>query len=418
MRNTVLSIALLMVGSQAATAQTVIDTVNTTPAYASNVWYSLENDDQATSLVNNWHIALATDMTPSGELITSALFNHKLGSVYEIPGSNPANFSTVDTTGLSTWAMLENSELSWAAGAFNNTANLGTFDYGWGNYNTTTHGIEANRIFVIKFTAGGYRKLMISSDNVAGNYTVVHSNLDNSDMTTEVIAVSGYATKNFVYYNTITKAVLDREPAKTTWDLYFGQYLTEDQPYPYNLVTGILQNLNVEVAQVYPVNDVAAYTNYQAATFEEEMNVFGWDWKSFNGTAYSVADSTVYFVDDVDGDIWKVVMTGFTGSSQGKYMFSKQKMTSSAGIDENAAGIFASVYPNPSNDVATVILKNAPAATVSIYSMMGTLVSTQSADAQNMTAVQLNTAELANGTYHVVCATGTAVSTQRLVVQH
>ena len=42
----------------ASQAQVVNDTVVTLPSYANNVWYSLANDDQATSAANTWHMGL------------------------------------------------------------------------------------------------------------------------------------------------------------------------------------------------------------------------------------------------------------------------------------------------------------------------------------------------------------------------
>src|SRR3990167_3988381 len=177
-------------------AQIVHDTVTTDPTYVNNVWYSLENDDQGSFAANAWDISLATAMGAANE----------------------------DTTGLSTWTPLYNSDESWAAGAFNSTTNLGQFDYGWGDYNMTTHGVDANRIFVIAYTNGDYKKLTISSSNTTNIYTLTFDNLANTDLETEQIDVTAYTSKNFIGYNLTTKAIVDREPASADWDLYFNQY--------------------------------------------------------------------------------------------------------------------------------------------------------------------------------------------------
>ncbi|MBI3238678.1 MAG: hypothetical protein HYZ43_07570, partial [Flavobacteriia bacterium] len=209
-------------------AQISYDTVTTNPTYANNVWYSLENDDQGSFAANAWELSLSTAMTASNELTTAVWFNHKIGKVYEIPGSDPLDFTNADTTGLSTWIPLYNSDVTWSKGAFNSTTNLGQFDYGWGDYNMTTHGIDANRVFVIAYTNGDFKKLTISSTNTANTYTLVFDNLNNTDLTTEQVDVTPYVSKNFICYNLTTKAIVDREPAAADWDLYFHQYPSFD----------------------------------------------------------------------------------------------------------------------------------------------------------------------------------------------
>ncbi len=396
-------------------AQLIHDTVTTNPTYANNVWYSLENDDQGSFAANAWDISLATAMGAMDELTTAVWFNHKIGKVYEIPGSDPANFANADTTGLSTWDPLYNSDESWAAGAFNNTANLGQMDYGWGNYNMTTHGVDANRIFVIAYTNGDYKKLMISSSNTTNEYTLTFDNLSNTDLETEVINVTPYTSKNFIAYNLTTKAIVDREPAAADWDLYFHQYPSFDYDPPYT-VTGIFHNAGVQVAEVYPVNDPETFVEYGGVTWEESISTIGYNWKAFNGMAFEIADSTVYFVIDQSGSVWKVIMEGFGGSGTGKYMFGKEKLSGAGLTEENQ--MLTMAYPNPAADQTTIVLNNAPEAQLAVYSLNGTLVYTGQLNAGELTTTVLNTTDWANGVYHLTVASGDNVSNLKLVVQH
>lgn len=414
MKNTLLLALTIGLSCSYAGAQVIHDTVTTGAGYASNVWYSLADDEQGSGAATTWELGLATQMGAMDELTTAVIFNHKIGSVYEIPGSDPTDFGGADSAGLSTWTPLYNSETSWSAGAFNNTGNLGQWDYGWGNYNMQSHGIDANRIFIIQYTTGGYRKLMISSANMLGTYELTFSNLDGSDLNTVTIDVAAYTAKNFVYYNLSSGTIVDREPNTANWDLYFHQYPSFDYDPPYT-VAGIFHNVGVQVAQAYPVNDPAAYVDWASETFSDEINTIGYDWKTF-GMGWTIADSTVYFVADKSGEIWKVIFTGFGGSGSGKYMFSKEKI-SATGIEENS-GIFATIYPNPSNDFATVMLKNAPNSSIMVFDLTGKLVSTQTADAAALTAVTVNTAQLSNGAYQVTVVSGSTASTQKLIVQH
>jgi hypothetical protein len=413
MKSTLLLALTIGLASTYAGAQVINDTVTTGAGYANNVWYSLASDDQATDAATTWDLGFSTQMGAMDPLTTAIIFNHKIGTLYEIPGSDPTDFEGADSAGLSTWTPLYNSETSWALGGFNNTEDLGQFDYGWGTYNMTTHGIDANRVFIIKYTAGGCKKLMISSANTLGTYSLTFANLDNTGSSTVTIDVATFAAKNFVYYNLGSETIVDREPATTSWDLYFHQYPSFDYDPPYT-VAGIFHNVGVQVAQAYPVNDPATYVDWAAQTFSEEINTIGYDWKSF-GMGWTIADSTVYFVADKAGDIWKVIFTGFGGSANGKYMFSKEKV-SEAGIEEN--GLFAAIYPNPSNDCATVMLNNAPNAEIMVFDLAGKLVASQKADAAALTAVTVSTADLSNGAYQLVVVSGNAASTQKLIVQH
>ena len=119
---------------------------------------------------------------------------------------------------------------------------------------------------------------------------------------------------------------------------------------------------------------------------------------------------------DQSGDVWKMIMTGFGGSSTGKYLFSKEKI-SAVGLTETDA-LFVSVYPNPASETATIVLKNAPEVTIEVYTLTGERVQLLHTDASALTAVSLNTADLANGVYQVLISTATSVTIQKLIIQH
>lgn len=413
-----LTIATLLAFSENSAAQTVTDTVSTLAGYSQNVWYSLENDNQAVAPVNNWDIALATTVSQANPLTTALLFNHKKGSLYEIPGSDPDDFENADTTGLSSWTPLFNSDTTWSVGAFNNTTNLGSFDYGWGTYDMVNHsGINANRVFVIKYTDGTFKKLMISLTFSSASYDITFANLDNSDLTTETLVFTPYTDKNFVYYS-LTTGVTDREAATEDWDLTFMQYPSSDYDPPY-MVAGILQNVGVEVAQVYPVNDVTTFIDFSSVPFENQMNVIGYDWKTF-GMGWTIADSTVYFVKDKTGSVWKVVMTGFTGSASGEYIFTKEKI-SAASLNEANNTLAFGIYPNPVQEDAVNVcfytsLEDELRLTIS--DLNGKTVHTEVlANATSLQFHTIRTNQLEAGTYILTASTGKAVQQTRFIIQ-
>ena len=406
--------AVLVCGAlQNVGAQVIVnDTVITGPNYANTMWYSLENDEHAPQPSDNWHIGLSTSVSPTSGVAASVLFNHKMGTVYAIPNSSAANFATVDTAGLSTWTPLYNSDVTWAEGAFNSIA-TGHPDYGWGEYAANHTGISASRVFVLKLTGNVYKKIMFDL-TWAGGYTLKYANLDNTDLQTQVVPLTAYASKNFVYYSVTTNTVLDREPASEAWDLTFTQYPTLTQGVKYT-VAGILHNHGVEVAKVRPVNDTT-YMDWSQHTFSEDINTIGYNWK--NAQAGTVEDSTVFFIKAKDGALWKVVMTGFVGAAGGKYYFRKQKL-SALGVNEmEAEEAFMTVYPNPANESVSLVLDNADASDIKIYSLTGSLVYTTTVAGNGLQHVQVPVATFSNGLYQVICTSKGKTITQKLVVQH
>jgi hypothetical protein len=419
MKRIILS-ASVALAANAAMAQMVNDTVTTGASYANNVWYSLENDDVLSAPATNWHIAVSPSVNPSNGLTAAAMFNRKMGKVYELEGSDPAEFNTIDTNGLSTWTPLENSEVSWASGALNNTSDAGGLNYGFGTYNTSSHSVEANKVFVAKLNDNTWWKFMLTLESVAGNWVVTYSHLDNTDSNTLTIPVMAYATKNFVAVNFATDMIADREPASSAWDLWFGQYkyaTNSTAPGTPELITGVFMNVGVEAIQMDGVSNPETFTNYDDADWTDSINVIGSDWKTFGGMGYTTTANRVYFIDDVQGNVWRVVMNYFSGQSAGKYGFGKEKLAS-VGIDENGNDIVASVYPNPAADAATLVVKNVNNGSVKVYSLTGELVYAQNIDASGMTAISIPVADLANGAYQVITSSSAFVNAQKLIVQH
>ncbi|WP_430403601.1 T9SS type A sorting domain-containing protein [Fluviicola sp.] len=397
-------------------AQLVSDSVSMGASYANNVWYSLENDEQGTAqAANNWDLGFATTISPSNSLAASIIFNNKIGTVYAIPGTNGTDLATADTAGISTWTTLYNSELTWTEGALN-AASAGGTDYGWGNYDAVNHtGIVANRVFAVKYSNGSCKLFTVSLSFMNSEYTINYSNADHSGTGTTTIAFTPYATKNYVYYP-VGGALIDREPASTTWDLLFTQYATNNgAPYPYNMVTGVLHNVGVEVAEVHPVNNPVTDMSYGSATYSEDINTIGYDWKTYAGS-YTIEDSLVYFVKDVDGDYWRLIMTGFSGSSLGKTVFKKEKV-SSLNVSENQE-LISGIFPNPAVNNVTVMIDSKSNATVRVLNMTGQVVFESAANSNALEAVNISTADFTNGVYLVQVSNGTSATAQRLVVQH
>lgn len=395
-------------------AQVVIDTVSTGASYANQVWYSLENDEQGSSPKNSWELAFETSNQGGSIHINSStsieLWLHPTATVND--------FATIDTTGLSTWTKLYNSNTDWSTGAFNQPADTSDdFDMGWGTYSMITHSVVGDRVFIVKLGSSGYKKMYIES-LAGGAYTFKHANLDNSSEITNSITKSAYNTKNFVYYNLQTNQIVDREPVSNDWDITFTQNI-EFIPSAY-LVTTVLHNKKAQSVKVYPVNDPTTYADWQSQTLSPEINKIGYDWKSFNMVTYQweIADSTVYFVQDNDSSIWKVIFTGFGGGSTGNYIFSKE-LLHTVGINEVKTNILLDVYPNPTSDFVVVTFQaNELNTTMNLIDLTGKKVfSKNTSNLSGLVQEKINISEIPSGIYLVTINSGNSIRTQKLIIQ-
>lgn len=336
----------------ATTAQV---TVTTAPANAQQTYYSLANGVVGSNMLADWDLAFElTGIT--GSILLNTAKGHKL---YKAPFTI-AQWSSIDTTGLAaTWPQQHNSETDWSSGAFNQGLTANPFDLGWGIYNFQTHNITGDSCFVMQLNGGAWKKLRIDAFTAATNaFTFTWANLDGSSEQSGSLTRSAFPGKNFGYYDLNANATLDLEPASADWDLLFTKYIGYvTQPFPaYYPVAGVLQNKLVEVQQVdnWPVS-TAAWTD--VLYWPEEMNIIGFDWKSFNQGTFQweyVQDRT-YFVKARSGDVWKLVFTGYGGSATGDITFNSE--LSSPTLVAEAGAEFVLVHPNPTAlGTATVVV--------------------------------------------------------------
>jgi len=423
--------AITLLGMQ-ADAQVTTDTVSVEAGYIHQNYYQLSSGNESVAPKNEWDIAFRS----SGSMGSSIMINSYSGAaLYTYPNAaaNATNWQgTLDTAGLSTWPKMYNSETTWEWGAFNQNADgADQFDLGWGVYDMTTHFVTGDSMFVVKLTDGSFKKLWVK--NLAnGTYNFVYANLDGSAEQTVALAKSAYATKNFGYYSLVNNAAVDHEPiANTNWDLVFTQYTGDLGGGYMSTATGILANSGVLLAKAEHV-DVATYNNYQSQTYSPDINVIGWNWKTYNmaTNTYTINDSTVFFVQAKDSAIWKVVMKGFGGSTNGNFIFTKEKLKSApvtppppTGINEINKIATLSIYPNPiakGTDLNVVVDLMQANATVNltIYDIAGKQVfKTKVNNQAGLKALAIPTSGLRSGLYVVALDVNGSTAIQKVSIQ-
>ena len=291
------------------------------------------------------------------------------------------------------------------------------FDLGWGTYNSITHIVSGDRIFLLKLANGVYKKLIIDQ-LTGGEFTFHYADLDGSNLVETSVSKSNYAGKNFCYYSLQNNVSLDREPLANSWDLLFTKYVVDlGGGYLYG-VTGVLANAGIQVAQANSVNNVLT-ESWQGHSFDDNIGTIGWDWKSFNMTtfAYEIEDSLVYFIEDEIGNIHKVVFTGFGGSSTGDFIFTKE-LVNAVGLTEFKNEIL-NVYPNPASGIINVIFSsNDNEIALSIVDLSGRTVASRELNVNTgMAQESIDISHLNSGVYLLTLRTSKGIATQKISIR-
>ncbi len=150
-------------------------------------------------------------------------------------------------------------------------------------------------------------------------------------------------------------------PCPTNWDFLFTRYLEALNPggnVIQYLVTGVLSGPGVEVAEASGVDPATVAYEPYLDSLDTHLNVIGQDWKYFNLTTFSwvLEGDLAFFAKMPNNDLWKLVFTGFGGSSTGNFIFEKTYLGQlTTGLSE-AGSNFSDfgVFPNPASGECTL----------------------------------------------------------------
>lgn len=408
-RTTILISALLTTGT--LLSQTSV-TVSTAASNGQQKFYSLANGEVATMDLASWDLAFEiTGFTASIRVNTQ-----KGMRVFKAPYP-VSQWSALDTTGmLATWVEAFDSDTSWSHGALNNGLTTNEFDLGWGVYNPITHIVAGDSLFVLQLADGSWKKLRI--DALATSvYTFTHADLDGSNEQVGNVTKSMHSGRNFGYFSFATNSSLDPEPASLQWDLLFTKY-TGFVPSAYP-VTGVLHNKGVEVLQLDGVDPAMA--DWTSAPFSSHINIIGSDWKTFNMQTfqYEYPQDRTYFVRDLNGNIWKLVFTGYGGSANGDIVFT-QELVSATGIPEPDQVGTIKVFPTVVQDGRLNMLIDVPArsADLTVLDMGGRVLRSERLQGiDGMSVRQLDMSGTPAGVHVLQVRTEDRVHTARFIVE-
>lgn len=391
------------------------DSISYGPGYSQQVYYSFANGEVKSSDNTSWDLAFGT-----GGFDTDIRINDGFGvELYLYPNGDTSDWSTIDSTGMQNWTPRYNSDTSWQVTAFA-APNVTHPDYGWGIYNSFTHNVEGDSIYVIKLTDGTYKKFKLDIMAANGIFTFSYADLDGSNEIQGSIDKTMYNSKKHVYYALTNDSTMDLEPEEGSWDVVFTKY---QQPQPqggFYSVTGILAAGGITVAESR--GEDVTKVGWYGQDYTTNIGTIGSDWKSFNmGTfKYDILDSLTYFVTDTNEIVWQLTFTGFEGSSTGKTTFNKSQVGVLSVENSPLAINSVSLYPNPAVTTATLEIEssvNQDNLNVTIYSLTGSVVYAQIVNVTNTALLEIPVTSWNKGMYLVRIGNDANAVIKQLIVQ-
>lgn len=421
-------VASSFIGLSAMGQQTTVitDTIYMGAGYNNEIYYSMSAGDQGAVNRKQWDIAFRASRLSASILTNDAANNNTIGlagvELYTYPNSDTSGWATVDTAGITTWQNMVNSTTDWEEGAFCRNQK-GHPDYGWGKYNTATHNVVGDSLFIIKLRDGSLRKLWIiekySSDNI---FKFRFANIDGTDDNTITLDCSPYTTRNFIGYSITTKEAVDFEPVVSSqWDILFAKYAYTYPDGTIYQVTGVLDNYGVKVNKFEGVP--TDYRLFDLSTMDSTRSPIGWEWKTYDfaNNVYTV-DTTVYFVQDKGGNIHRLVFRAFAGTTSGMIVLDKE-MISATGINEVAEpAVNVAVYPNPVADMMNLVLNPGKSRNVivSLNDISGRTVFNQPYElpSETLSTISIPVSNLKSGMYIVRVQVGSSIISRKVLVNN
>lgn len=410
-----LAIASLFLASTAS-AQVVEDSVLMGPNYTNDVFYSLSSGVVTEVGGADWTVGFYNEAISAAIMINSG----RGVKLYRVSDDISTFSNVLDTADLSTWNELYDDYSTWEeSSAFEDMPSTSSSNYGWGNYDFTSHEITASRVFALQTINGDFYKVMVVSKKL-GTFEFRYATFDNALDTTFTFTATDYLNKNYVYINMDNHTILDLEPNNASWDLVFKKYNALYSPTVHYPVTGVLNNVGVEVAKVenLPHSDA----NYEGLVLLSDRNTIGYNWKEFNNTTYTyeLNDSLTYFVKTVDDKIYKLYFTGFDGSSTGKITFNKEYITSLTNINDLSGVLNYTIYPNPTKGHIELVfdLNSAENLKIAVSDMFGRTVYQSSivSVSSGLNAYRVDLNNQPNGVYLIQLSDGKSITTRKVIL--
>ncbi len=342
-------------------------------------YFSFENGTVRTTSYNNWDISFSalgfSSTNIEGALdAVSISINGGHGAEAYLVGSDSEFANTLSPSSVNSWQRLYDNDTSWLAGALISPFSTGSFDFGWGDYNISTHNLEASKTFVIKTVDGNYKKLRIDRLRFAKTFYISYADLDGSNMVTDSLVKTDYNSL-LIHYSLDDETVVPVEPAIGTWDLAFGKFQFTEYWQGNNPVT--TERAGVRTAQgIYQdtwAGTVGLGNSFDVTLVNGDVSNIGYSW--LDTLSRSVVQDISYFVQNQFGCTWQIWMTDWDTTNNKctfDYLEAQPCNVTSTSIPTEAASLAEiKMYPNPSS--GNFILENpgSKEASYEVYTLGG-----------------------------------------------
>lgn len=434
MKKAQLLFGLFFTASAAMAQGPVADTVIMGSGYANQHFYTLGTRNSTTAAVNNWDIAHTTDARSS-----CIRANHMTGlRVFSYPKSDVSGWATFDTTGWKSWRQRWNNIHEHEKGAFSLTESHP--DYDWGRYNSSTHEITGDSLFLLGWTSDEGKtwnklvKFWPVKQTVSTDLIIKYANLDGTGEFTDTLFQSAAAGQNYKYFS-FNQIQPVREPNKNTWDLSFNRYYEYVNAGPgsgWYPVMGVESNkATATVSRIMGptwatvLADTQNLISKYGANANKDLTAIGSNWKFFNNQTFQwiISDTSNYLVKSlVDGDTaWYLVhFTGIGGSSNGRVTFASQRLSFAKNSVSNPELGVMNVFPNPATTNVIVALDPYKKGiyNVALRSITGQTIQSVMLNTQNQeSTAQFMLTDLAKGVYFITAESAGKSMSSRLVIE-
>lgn len=405
MRLTILLLLLLTVNwTQAQTFQQIAAGEN----YIQQSYLTLSTGEIVQIAHDSWDLAFtALGLQDGGIHVneSSELTEGEEASTVLLYLAESTDFESVNAVSEGTMNLL-NSEANWLDGAANTVRNYADpSDYGWGKYSPAINEVVGDKIYLIKLRDNTYKKFKIESLRHP-NYSMRYANLDGSDEQQITISKEEFAETGLAFFSFTTGEAFQ----VGSYDLSISRYSTlavnpmdETDTLEY-IVTGILSGPGVTTAELREIDPTTVNADTKA-DFSEETHVIGHDWKTFAFIqGWIITENLSYLVKTANGELYKVVIIDFEGSTTGVATF-EQTFLGTVTSTKEAQTAFESlnVFPNPTDghiELAFELRDAQDALQIRLFNTLGQqLWQTQTRAATGLNAQRLDFSELPAGQY-------------------
>jgi hypothetical protein len=295
------------------------ETINMGANSTRDVYYSLSNSDVNSIERSDWDIAFSVPLQTA-----TILINEGAGvELYAIGDTN--EWESVDVNSYLNLYQRLNNKTNWWEGAFNINA-TGFPNYGWGTYHASgDHNVVGDSIYVLKLSDGSFKKFMVEAKLGANSANILRwADLDGNNEITKTFSTTPYFDKkHFIHYSVVDQVVVEVEPDISEWDLLFTRYVemipTGPSSFMYYPFMGVLTNPDVKAAKLTGIDPEKLTASDIPDAFSTSANIIGYDWKISDPVTHeiSLADSTGYFIQSVDGKTYALYFTEYAGKAIG-----------------------------------------------------------------------------------------------------